>query len=161
MGTHRRRRLPTSAELATWRAHIETFEAVRSRMESQLQRDSGLSSGDYRVLLALSEAEDQRLRSSDLASRIDWERSRLSGHLGRMEKRALIRRERCPDDARGSHVVLTDEGSRAFHGSTRPHLQAVKDLFIDAFTPDELADLGRLAEVMRHHLASDQQGDRR
>lgn len=152
MGTARRRQLPTSEELAVWRAHLETFESVRARVEARLQQTSQLSSGDYRVLLALSETDGGALRSSELAAHIEWERSRLSGQLGRMEKRGLVRREACPEDARGSRVVLTGEGARAFHASTRPHLEAIKELFIDALAPQQLDALGDVAAAMRRHL---------
>ncbi|MCK0118540.1 MarR family transcriptional regulator [Isoptericola sp. S6320L] len=155
MGAAGRRNLPTSEELATWRAHVETFDVVRARIESRLQQDSKLSSGDYKVLLALNEADGRTVRSSDLAAHIEWERSRLSGHLGRMEKRGLIRREPCEDDARGSHVLLTDEGARAFHASTVPHLRAIKEVFIDAFTPQQLTDLNEAAVAIRRHLDLD------
>ena len=155
MGTSTRHDLPTSEELAIWRAHIETFLVVRSRIEARLQQNSGLSSGDYKVLLALSEAEGRALRASELAAQIEWERSRLSGHLGRMEKRHLVRREPCAEDARGSRVCLTDEGARAFRASTLPHLRAIKELFIDAFTPEQLAHLGDAAAALRGHLGLD------
>lgn len=152
MGTTRRQQLPTSEELAIWRTHIETFEIVRARIESRLHQDSRLSSGDYRVLLALSEANGKALRSSELAVQIEWERSRLSGQLGRMEKRGLVRREACEEDARGSRVFLTDDGAHAFRASTLPHLRAIKEIFVDAFTPQQLAQLGEAATVMRRHL---------
>lgn len=146
------RQVPTQEELAIWRAHIETFEIVRSRIEARLQQDSQLSSGDYRILLALSEAEGRTLRSSELATHLEWERSRVSGQLGRMEKRGLVRREPCPEDARGQNVVLTDPGARAFRASTLPHLQAIKDVFVDALTPEQLDSLSEAATAMRSHL---------
>lgn len=152
MATLTGRRVPTRDELAIWRAHIETFEVVRTRIEVRLQEDVRLSGGDYKVLLALSEAEGHSLRSSELAAHIDWERSRLSGHLGRMEKRGLVRREACTQDARGAHVVLTEGGADEFRASTRPHLQNIKDVFVDAFTPDQLTQISELTAAMRHHL---------
>lgn len=152
MSPRQRQNLPTSDQLATWRAFYETFEAVSSRIESRLQRDVGLSTGDYKVLLALSEAEGRALRSSDLADHIGWERSRLSGHLGRMEKRGLVRRERCEEDARGSRIILDDAGADAFRTSTLPHLQAIKEVFVDALTPTQLTQLSEASEAMRSHL---------
>lgn len=152
MDAGKRGKLPTSGEFAVWRAHIETFEIARSRIESRLRKDSQLSDGDYRVLLSLSEAEGKAMRSSQLAAQLEWERSRLSGQLGRMEKRGLLRREPSPEDARGSLVVLTDEGARAFRGSTLPHLAAIKEIFIDAFTPEQLANLEDAAAALRTHL---------
>lgn len=149
------RRLPTADELAVWRAHIETFEIVRARIEARLHQDSQLSSGDYRVLLALNEADGQTLRSSELAAHIEWERSRLSGQLGRMEKRGLVRREPCAEDARGARVVLTDDGARAFRASTAPHLKAIKEVFVDALTTEQLTHLGEAATALRRHLGLD------
>jgi len=155
MNTAQGRRLPTRDELAIWRAHIEAFEMVRARVEARLHHNSRLSSGDYRVLLALDEAPDKAMRSSELAAQIEWERSRLSGQLGRMEKRGLLRREPCEEDARGARVLLTDEGARAFRASTAPHLKAIKELFVDAFTPAQLAHLGEAARALRSHLDLD------
>jgi DNA-binding MarR family transcriptional regulator len=147
-----RRRVPTRDELSTWRAFIETSSIAGARVGAELQRSSGLSSGDYRVLLALSEAPEVRMRSSELAAHIEWERSRLSAHLGRMEKRDLVRRDPCPDDARGSFVVLTDAGSTAFRASTRGHLQVVASVFVDAFDPEQLAELRGALAALRAHL---------
>src|ERR1700730_6226475 len=85
------RRLPTRGELRTWREFIETTEALRTVLAARLHSDTGLSPGDYAVLLTLSEAVGARTRPSDLAGPIGWEPSRLSHHLGRMERRQLIR----------------------------------------------------------------------
>lgn len=150
-----RRSVPTPEELRAWRSHVETFEIVRARIESRLQQESHLSRGDYLVLLALSEAEGGTLRSSTLASHIHWERSRLSGQLGRMEKRGLLHREPCPEDARGTNVVLTKAGVQAFRDSTVPHLRAIKDVFVDGLTPAQLEQLTGAAASMRAHLDLD------
>ncbi len=150
--TRRRRVLPTTEELRVWRGFIETAEALRAELGARLQAESGLSPGDYAVLLALSEAAGQRLRSSQLADDVGWERSRLSHHLGRMEKRGLIRREECRTDNRGAEVVLTAEGDAAFRASTVPHLTAVRELFVDALTPEQLVAAGEVAAALRANL---------
>ncbi|MGN9809301.1 MarR family winged helix-turn-helix transcriptional regulator [Micromonospora sp. BQ11] len=148
----RKRQLPTADQLRIWRDFIETAEALRSELSSRLQSESSLSPGDYVVLLALSEAEGRRMRSSELAAGIGWERSRLSHHLGRMERRALVRREECAADNRGAEVVLTETGAEAFGGATVPHLRAVRELFVDALTPDQLVAAGDVAAALRAHL---------
>ena len=145
-------RLPSRDELRVWRDFIETTEVLRSRMGARLQSESGLSTGDYTVLLALSEAPDRRVRSSELATLIGWERSRLSHHLGRMERRGLITREDCPTDSRGAEVVLSTAGADAFQAATRPHLKAIRELFVEALTPEQLAAAGEIAAALRRHL---------
>ena len=148
------RLLPQTGELQVWREFIETFEALRSEVASRLLAETGLSAGDYVILLALSEAPGERLRSSHLAEAVAWERSRLSHHLGRMERRGVIRREECLADSRGAEVVLTTDGAAAFHHATVPHLRAVRELFVDAFTPDQLDTIASIASALRAHLRS-------
>jgi DNA-binding MarR family transcriptional regulator len=154
----RRRALPTTDQLAVWREFIETAEALRSRLASRLQTESALSPGDYGVLLALSEAEGHRLRSSELAAQIGWERSRLSHHLGRMERRELIRREDCVTDSRGAEVVLTAAGADAFRVASIPHLRAIRELFVDALTPEQLDAAGEVAAALGAHLGRRRSG---
>ncbi|WP_158847536.1 MarR family winged helix-turn-helix transcriptional regulator [Saccharothrix deserti] len=147
-----RRQLPTADELRIWRDFIETAEALRSELASRLQSESSLSPGDYAVMLALSEAPGRRMRSSDLAATIGWERSRLSHHLGRMERRGLIRREECATDSRGAEVVLDPTGAEAFRGATVPHLRAVRELFVDALTSEQLLAAAEVAGAIRARL---------
>lgn len=150
-GSTVRRRL-TVEQLATWRSLVDTTAELRRVLGAQLLADSGLSPADYQVLLALSEAGDQRLRSSQLAEAIDWERSRLSHHLRRMEQRGLIRRDDCVTDSRGAEVSLTDEGARLFRGATAPHARAIKQHFADALTPDQFDALADILRSLHRHL---------
>ena len=154
MTERRARQLPTTEQLRIWRNFIETAEALRSELASRLQDESSLSPGDYVVMLALSEAPEQQIRSSDLAATIGWERSRLSHHLGRMERRGLIRREECAADNRGAEVVLSPAGAESFRQATVPHLRAVRELFVDALTPQQIAAAGEVAAALRASLDS-------
>jgi DNA-binding MarR family transcriptional regulator len=142
----------TSTELAVWRLLVDTTAELRKRLGTQLQRDSNLSPADYQVLLALTEADGRRLRSSELAAMIDWERSRLSHHLGRMERRGLIRRDDCSTDSRGAEVSLTAEGADLFRGSTAPHMRAIKNHFADALTPEQFEALADILRSLQAHL---------
>src|SRR5258708_5369143 len=145
-----RRRL-TARELAIWRSLLDTTAALRKVLGAQLQV-SGLSPADYQVLLALREAEGQRLRSSELASTIDWERSRLSHHLARMERRGLIHRDDCASDSRGAEVSLTESGAAAFRRASAPHLRAIKQQFVDALTLEQLEALADVLQSLQRHL---------
>ena len=53
------------------------------------------------MLHPLSEAPGGLLRARELGTEIGWDRSRLSHHLTRMEKRGLVAREECAEDGRG------------------------------------------------------------
>jgi len=141
----------TSSELATWRSLIDTTAELRRILGAELQ-DSNLSPADYQVLLALSEAHGRRMRSSDLARSIDWERSRLSHHLGRMEVRHLIRRDTCDTDSRGAEVSLTTEGAHAFRRATAPHMRSIKKHFADALEPEQFEALAGILQSVQSHL---------
>ena len=144
------RRRMTSRELAIWRSLLDTTIELRRVLGGELQELS-LSPADYQVLLALSEASGRRVRPSELASAIDWERSRLSHHLKRMERRHLIRRENCPTDNRGAEVVLTAEGARIFRRATAPHIRSIKKHFADALTPEQFDALADVLAALQNH----------
>ncbi|MEN3305419.1 MAG: hypothetical protein V7603_1621 [Micromonosporaceae bacterium] len=146
------RRRMTVAELATWRALIDTTAELRRILGAQLLQETSLSPADYQVLLALSEADGRRLRSSELAATIDWERSRLSHHLARMERRGLIRRDDCATDSRGAEVCITDDGAGMFRGATAPHMRAIKKHFADALTPEQFEALADILRALQSHL---------
>ena len=149
----------TDRELAVWRSLLDTTAELRRLLAAELQQVE-LSPGDYAVLLALTEAPERELRSSEIADAIDWERSRVSHHLGRMERRGLIQRTDCPGDNRGALVVLTDDGYQAIRRASGPHLRAVKRLFADALDPAQIDDLGGVLTSLRDHLTSTTEGHR-
>jgi DNA-binding MarR family transcriptional regulator len=146
-------------ELAVWRSLLDTTTELRRLLAAELQQVE-LSPGDYAVLLALTEADGRTLRSSELADAIDWERSRLSHHLGRMERRGLIRRADCPGDNRGALVLLTEDGYQAIRRASGPHLRAVKRMFADALEPQQLDALADVLDSIRTHLDSATEGHR-
>jgi DNA-binding MarR family transcriptional regulator len=148
-----KRRSPSADDLRIWRDFVETGDQLRAQLASRLQSESELSTGDYAVLLALSEASDKRVRSSELAGQMSWERSRLSHHLGRMETRGLIRREKCAADSRGAEILLTEQGASVFRRASAPHLKAVQELFIDALDPRLMTMVEQVTAALRAHLA--------
>lgn len=149
MPADRTRSTPTPAQLRVWREYIETVAALRRTLDGRMLSESGMSSGDYAVLLALSEAPRRTLRSSELADAVGWERSRLSHHLKRMERRGLITRDASEAEARGVEVAITAAGLELFRAGSVPHLRAVKELFVDALSPQQLDDAGGIAAALR------------
>lgn len=132
-------------EQHAWRAYVRMHGQLTARLNRQLQADSGLSLPDYDVLVHLSEAPDGRLRPFELRRGVQWEQSRLSHHLTRMQRRGLVRREGCTEDGRGAFVVLTDDGRRAIEAAAPGHVEAVRRLFLDGLTPEQITLLGRLS----------------
>ena len=111
--------------------------ALERAVDRQLTRESGLSAADYQLLVPLSEAPGTELRARDLGRDVDWERSRISHQIRRMEQRGLISRRDCPTDARGTVIALTEAGSAAIRDAAPSHVDWVRENFIDVLTPDE------------------------
>jgi DNA-binding MarR family transcriptional regulator len=64
--------------------------------------------------------------------------------VDRLERQGLVRREPCPDDARGMYAVATDDGVDRLRRASRVHLDGVRRHFVDRFGADELAALDAL-----------------
>src|SRR5438876_5405873 len=121
-----------------WHGFRHVNQDLFAVLEQQLTRDSGLSGADYKVLHELSVVPDGLLRARDLACAIGWDRSRLSHHLNRMEKRGLVTREECAEDARGLIVRLTKAGRQAIEKAAPGHVEAVQRYFFDQLSKDEI-----------------------
>ncbi|GDY31572.1 MarR family winged helix-turn-helix transcriptional regulator [Gandjariella thermophila] len=133
-------------EQCAWRAYLAMNARLTARLHRRMQDDSGLSLADFEVLVCLTDQPDARVRIVELARFLQWEKSRLSHHLTRMQRRGLVDREGCPEDARGSFVVLTAAGRRAIERAAPRHVAAVRELFLDRITGEQLDTLREIAE---------------
>jgi DNA-binding MarR family transcriptional regulator len=138
-----------------WQAYLHLNQHLYATLEQQLVRDSGLSGADYKVLHPLSEAPGGLLRARELCSEIGWDRSRLSHHVRRMEKRGLVTREECAEDARGLMVRLTDAGRKAIEGAAPQHAESVRRHFFDLVSIEELETLATVFERVLENITSE------
>lgn len=132
----------TPDQSEVWAKYRRLRRELQRAQDQQLQRDSGLSAADYALLAPLSESAGGVLRARELGAEVDWERSRLSHQISRMEKRGLVTREPCADDARGSMVRLTGKGREAIEAAAPTHVDTVRRLFFDPLTSDEVRLFG-------------------
>jgi DNA-binding MarR family transcriptional regulator len=138
----------SAQEQHLWRSWLALGSALPAALHRELQADAGLSLPDFDVLVQLSESADGRLRMSELARALGWERSRLSHHVGRMERRDLVAREECADDGRGAFVVLTPAGRRAIEDAAPHHVRTVRRLVFDPLDDRDVADLDRIVTTL-------------
>ncbi|MBE3008144.1 MarR family transcriptional regulator [Microbispora sp. NEAU-D428] len=139
-------------EQRAWRAYLRMQGRLTARLNRQLQADSGLSLADYEVLVQLTDREEGRLRPYELQRDLQWEQSRLSHHLTRMQRRGLVTREECADDGRGAYVVISEEGRRAITAAAPGHVETVRRLFFDGLTREQVTALERLAADVLERL---------
>jgi DNA-binding MarR family transcriptional regulator len=138
----------TAEEDHAWRAFMYASRRVRVRVAAVVSAAAALSESDFEVLVTLYESTGRAMRSSELADRIGWDRSRLSHHAGRLEKRGLLTRERCPDDNRGSRFRMSDAGVHAIRRATAPHYTEVKRILSEALSPDQIRQLGEISDAL-------------
>lgn len=139
-----------------WKAYRDVYQELSTVLEDQLLRDAGLSGSEYAVLVVLSHSPDGVLRARELGSELGWDRSRLSHLVGRMEKRRLVAREDCEEDARGSMVRLTDAGRATVDGVAPEHSEAVRRYFFNALSSDELETLAVVFDRLLENLRAEQ-----
>src|ERR1700759_3401440 len=93
-------------EQRAWRTYLRMSSMLPAALNRQLQQDCGLTLPEFEVLVQLSEAPEHRLRPFQICEALNWEQSRLSHQLTRMERRGLISRHECTVDGRGAVVKL-------------------------------------------------------
>ena len=147
----------TEDELAAWRSFVDMRHLLERHLAAHLQREFGLSESDFEILITLSEAPDGRMRPFELGEVTQWEKSRLSHHLTRMEKRGLGRREH--SDGRYPDVVITDAGAAAVAAAAPANAQRGREFFVDVLGPQRLAAMGAASRdvvaARRDHMHRD------
>ena len=142
-------------EQRVWRSWLQASQQLEGHLARRMQADGDISMSDFAVLVPLSEAPDQRLRAFALGRALQWEKSRLSHHLTRMERRGLVTREDCGTDRRGAFVVLTSEGRAALEAAAGPHAAAVRSAVFDRLTPEQVERLGEVCDELLAGLDPD------
>jgi DNA-binding MarR family transcriptional regulator len=118
-------------EQRAWRTYLRMSSLLPAALNRQLQRDCGLTLPEYEVLVQLSEAPQHRLRPFQVCEALNWEQSRLSHQLTRMERRGLVTRRECAADGRGAFVELTAAGTDAIAAAAPQHVDTVRELVFD------------------------------
>ena len=139
----------------TWRAWLAVSELVPRTLDTQLQRDAGISHAAYVVLAMLSESPTRSRRMSDLARRANQSQSRLSHTVARLEERGWVRRERAAEDGRGNLAVLTDAGYDMVVAVAPGHVDAVRETVFGPLTAEQTGVLREALEAIVEKLDPD------
>lgn len=127
-----------------WARLLRGHSSLRRSLDAKLQAEHGLTVRDYECLLLLSRAEDNLMRRVDLAEGLQLTASGVTRLLGGLEKAGLVDKETCSSDARVSYAVLTSAGKRKLSESSQSHIAAVRALFEELYTEEEIAVLATL-----------------
>lgn len=142
-------------EERAWRALQFMQMRLEAAIARQLAAESALSYPDYLVLIALTDAPEGRLRPFELGRVLGWEKSRLSHQVARMADRGLVEKQACADDRRGAYVAVTSTGRTEIAKAAPGHVAAVRRLFVDRLTLDELDVITAAAERVLAAMGDD------
>ncbi|CAJ1317717.1 HTH marR-type domain-containing protein [Paenibacillus nuruki] len=134
-----------------WHMWKGTFHTIFGRVVKEMSDHTGLSESDFGILDRLILLGEGKLRQQELADSMDWDKSRLSHHLKRMEKRELVVRNPLDTD-RGVQVEITSEGKLALDNA-RPFLsKAIRKHFFEQLTDQDIEVITKLAERTKEDL---------
>jgi DNA-binding MarR family transcriptional regulator len=139
-------------EQASWRAYLDMTAKLNTRLNREMQEQSGISIADFSVLVQLSEHVDARMRVLELARSLGWEKSRLSHQLTRMQQRGLIERSNCSEDRRGAFIVLTERGRETVDAAAPRHVESVRRYLFDELSAEQVDALGVIARTVAELL---------
>jgi DNA-binding MarR family transcriptional regulator len=134
----------TETELGAWRSFLRAHAQITRKLEADLVAEHELPLPSYDVLLQLAESPGRRLRMTELADRVLLSRSGLTRLVDRLEREGLVERAACPNDARGTHAVLTDAGLARLRQAAPTHLRGIGEHVTGRLTPAEVDQLREL-----------------
>lgn len=138
----------TATEKEAWTGLISLILLLPGRLEAPL-RDVDLTLFEYLTLSHISEADDHRIRMSELAYLTNGSLSRLSNVVKRFEQRGWVVRSPDPTDGRYTIAALTDAGYRLVVEAAPIHVRAVRDFVLDPLTAGDQQALARIAAKLK------------
>jgi DNA-binding MarR family transcriptional regulator len=134
---------PFSAEeLAAWRGLLQVHAQVTRALDAQMRAEHGLSVSSYEVLMFLADAEDRRMRMSEIADRVLLSRSGLTRLVDRLVEPGYVTRCASERDGRGLYAELTDAGAEKLEAARRTHREGVRQFFLDHLSTTDTVVLG-------------------
>jgi DNA-binding MarR family transcriptional regulator len=132
--------LPGRRGLEAWSALLRAHARLVRRLETDLEKETGLALADFDVLAQLAVAGGE-LRMTELADRALISRSGMTRRVTRLVEVGLVRRANADADARGVVVALTKAGVARLTETAPVHARAIGDLFVARLDDQELAVL--------------------
>jgi len=149
MGTHYR---GSRAEVRALDAFVKLMRAantLRSRLESELGR-AGLTESQLGILEMLLHLGP--LRQCEIGEKLLISRANVTLVVDQLTERALVRRERHPEDRRSNLVGLTADGKKRIERLFPDHVRRIVDA-LSPLTAAEQEHLGRLCRTVGRRAA--------
>ncbi|WP_211763838.1 MarR family winged helix-turn-helix transcriptional regulator [Kutzneria sp. CA-103260] len=124
-------------EWELWDLWMRAQRLLTRELDRGLQHDCGISKAEFSVLVTLWQAPGREMRVCELSDSLDWEKSRVSHQLTRMENRGFVTRTPQGADGRRAGIGLTAEGRRTVQSAIRVHADNIRRYFFDSLTPQQ------------------------
>jgi DNA-binding MarR family transcriptional regulator len=134
--------LPERRGLDAWVSLLQAHATLLRRLESDIERETGLALADFDVLAQLASAGGE-MRMTELAARALISRSGMTRRVARLVEEGLVRRADADADGRGVVVALTDAGLARLAETAPVHARGISKLFVARLDDQELAILER------------------
>ncbi|MGW5652164.1 MarR family transcriptional regulator [Streptomyces humi] len=142
----------TAQEERLWRALMRVIVALPRSLDDDLLRSTGLTLTEYVVLMNLSEAENQELRMTDLASATALSASRITRVVEALQGRGQVAKRRYEGDARGNVAKLTPEGLKRLQDAYPVHLASARKRVMDLLDGRSVPAMARQFEAVVENL---------
>jgi DNA-binding MarR family transcriptional regulator len=133
-----------SVVIDAWVRLLRGHASATRVLSAQLVAEQGLTINDYEALLHLSRAPESALRRVDLAERLLLTASGVTRLLDGLERAGHVAKRHCDSDARVTYAVLTDSGREKLASAGCGHVAAIRELFEERFSSEELVTLAEL-----------------
>jgi DNA-binding MarR family transcriptional regulator len=126
-----------------WHRLLQVSRLVLRELDRRLDEEHRIGVNEFDVLITLDNAEDRRLRMTDLADAVMLSSGGLTRLVGRLESRGLVRRIQDSADGRGFHATLTDAGSAGLAAARLTHDAVIDELVSSKLTSNQVSSLAR------------------
>lgn len=142
-------------EMAAWRTFVEAHDDLLSAIEADLA-PTGLTLGDYQVLVYLTEADDEQMRMCDLADALQLSPSGLTRRLDGLVTAGWVERRNSDADRRVMLAALTESGRARLAAAAPTHVESVRARMIDVLDHDDHVALARVFQKIRTALDAEE-----
>ena len=124
--------------------------ALTDLLDTELERDAGIPTRWYDVLVQLEETPEG-IPMNALADRILYSKSGFTRVVDRMEEAGLVRRARPEHDRRSILVVLTDKGTKLMEHARSYHRDGIERHFSQHLSERDIKALTHALEKVSTH----------
>lgn len=143
------------AQREAWLGLLRIVTLLPSALDSQMQRDAGMTNFEYGLMSVLSEQPDRTMQLKELAATAHGSLSRLSHVSSRLEKRGWVRRRKCPDNSHITLLTLTEDGMRKVRDAAPAHVDEVQRLVFDHLDEHQVQQLAGITRSINTQLGQE------